>query len=880
MKTHYIEMMASCIFSAALLASCTRTDINQDTETDGPPVTADLGKTVLTDIEGKMIDRERLADLNIYLFDEDGNLMTHRYCISQEKIEVQAYRNRKYHVFAIANAGRSIAVPYMDELLETSHSIDGEMEDMALLPVMSGRTEKAVTLDDDIPVSIMMERCFCMLKVNLDKENLDEGVEIVFDSVAVRNIPKHVPYFREGKASGKEDVLQEGYCISDHASINGTDGCSFFTFENVQGRLLPGNKDQKTKFFPEGDPAAGLCTCIEIHGKYSSPEKNGKITYRFYPGENDHDDFSIKRNRIYSMNVVFKGKGIDETTWRIDTSGMTSLVTEIRMDPERMHLGSRNLSGKIEATALPLYADNRKLAWKSSDSNICTVDDEGNVRGISTGRCTVTAESTDGSGICGSTEVSVDTHVYVDNVTFIGKSNMYTGEETSVTPVFQPADADNCGFTVLKDDSGTVSLSQVGKSIKVKALKAGETYLKIKADDNGKTYSFPITVKDRFLNAPESITLAIGEKIMIPYEAGPETVPVFRKPVIDYIIDFSHDGWITGRSEGKTMVTVTAHGITREIIINVRKQKLTLNTSSEDITMMGFVKLRITEASPAFDTYEWTCRNESIADIDEIPGNPHEVNVFGLYSIGSTTVSVTGRRGDFSMTASAVINVVYSEIKDIDLMFLEGEDRNRITDYSTTTHTESYNEYRIIPRPDGYCDPEPEIEWSIIDYDTQIPAVRKVRNATGRGNIVRVEPGDYSNLASRALRGPVLIKAEIIDIYGYHMKTFPVRLYQHALIRPRWTGDNLFDVNFIMMYGESFHGVLHHSMEKRGFVFDGQDGDTFNMTKGLRMRNRSTGEYYPRTYEEAREFIKGITIENRYDDTMHLDLEMSETLLD
>lgn len=70
----------------------------------------------------------------------------------------------------------------------------------------------------------------------------------------------------------------------------------------------------------------------------------------------------------------------------------------------------------------PLAPDNRKLQWSSSDLLIVSVDENGIVHALKPGTCTITAKTTDGSGLSANCDVTVkgnehpsaDTHEYVD----------------------------------------------------------------------------------------------------------------------------------------------------------------------------------------------------------------------------------------------------------------------------------------------------------------------------------------------------------------------------------------------------------------------------------------------------------------------------------
>lgn len=61
---------------------------------------------------------------------------------------------------------------------------------------------------------------------------------------------------------------------------------------------------------------------------------------------------------------------------------------------------------QINASISPSDAEDQKLTWTSSDNQVATVDEEGNVTAMSGGECTITATATGGAS--SSVEVSVD----------------------------------------------------------------------------------------------------------------------------------------------------------------------------------------------------------------------------------------------------------------------------------------------------------------------------------------------------------------------------------------------------------------------------------------------------------------------------------------
>lgn len=70
----------------------------------------------------------------------------------------------------------------------------------------------------------------------------------------------------------------------------------------------------------------------------------------------------------------------------------------------------------LEVAVLPENASLKKLNWRSTDTSIATVDENGVVRGVHYGECNVVATAADGSGVRGVCHVIVNINTGVDDV--------------------------------------------------------------------------------------------------------------------------------------------------------------------------------------------------------------------------------------------------------------------------------------------------------------------------------------------------------------------------------------------------------------------------------------------------------------------------------
>ena len=107
--------------------------------------------------------------------------------------------------------------------------------------------------------------------------------------------------------------------------------------ENLQGVLLPENDDRKNKIpstlelLQSG--ISDRCTYLEVTADIVTPTAkytDGK--YRFYLGQDQTKDFSIKRNTLYNVTLDFTQNMISEEKWRIEVGEPE--VVPVKLDKE------------------------------------------------------------------------------------------------------------------------------------------------------------------------------------------------------------------------------------------------------------------------------------------------------------------------------------------------------------------------------------------------------------------------------------------------------------------------------------------------------------------------------------------------------------------
>lgn len=178
------------------------------------------------------------------------------------------------------------------------------------------------------------------------KTDMSEKVQLNITDVYVRNLPTKYSLLPEKnilKTSGLSgtDVFSEKV----QQMSKEEDVYEFYMYENLQGTINEGNSDPKLKSPFQGEypsnnsnPSENYeswntkwatqtpCTYIEVEGTYAIWKSDtqygaGKIHYRFFLGANTVDNFDIKRNTHYKVELAFTGvAGYDELSyeWRVN----------------------------------------------------------------------------------------------------------------------------------------------------------------------------------------------------------------------------------------------------------------------------------------------------------------------------------------------------------------------------------------------------------------------------------------------------------------------------------------------------------------------------------------------------------------------------------
>lgn len=260
------------------------------------------------------------------------------------------------------------------------------------------------------------------------------------------------------------------------------------------------------------------------------------------------------------------------------------------------------------------------LYYSSSDENIAVVNEDGMIRALSEGPCTIKISSSD-------TKINTTVHLNVipknDVVTVMmpdnsdeenesedivdieqilvnaNKINMYTGDTKKISTIVLPINASNKDITFTSSDNKIATVNQSGY---VKAINPGICNIFINSP--GKNISASVVIKvDKKISlefidySVEEIDLDIGEKYLLIPVIKPDNTSirdVYYLSSNSKVATVDSYGKITGKSRGNTtIIAITKDGfISNTIKINVSNDKVE-NSNIENVVIDNFKPIMI-----------------------------------------------------------------------------------------------------------------------------------------------------------------------------------------------------------------------------------------------------------------------------------------------
>jgi len=368
-------------------------------------------------------------------------------------------------------------------------------------------------------------------------------------------VPSRVFVYNKGNMS--YDLTNLYYKLSPSTKCNHT---TSFIWKGESGNYTLSLNRTRIKASPiyEDD-----ITTVTITDKETNASQS--ITYAFDVNESELT-FALEKGKQYTFNLLCSGTESHDL-YRLD--GWTFIAQVIIIHPESVTLNHNKLfveeggTGLLEATVLPIDTSDPSVTWSSSNTNVATVDEDGNIVGVAVGDAIVTVTTVDSGK-------TATCHVIVTGATIIDVTDV-TLSETRVTKVIgqtiqlnktiTPADATypQCEWT-----SSDTSIATVDEYGLVTAVGEGTATITCTAIYNQVSGTCEVVVLPIM---PNSISLSKTSVTLIP--GFSETLEVTFDPEntthkeINWAIDNEEiasviDGVIFAKTPGTAIITATS----------------------------------------------------------------------------------------------------------------------------------------------------------------------------------------------------------------------------------------------------------------------------------------------------------------------------------
>ncbi|MDD2474324.1 MAG: Ig-like domain-containing protein [Dysgonamonadaceae bacterium] len=311
----------------------------------------------------------------------------------------------------------------------------------------------------------------------------------------------------------------------------------------------------------------------------------------------------------------------------------------------------------LKVSVSPANIDIPPFIWKTSDKEIVSVNDKGEIRALSLGEVTITVYEVE-NNLESSCKVTVKPTIATGITLDVENLNLIIDEEYTLKHEILPEETTNKEVAWSSDDTDIATVDNEGK---VKAIGVGETTITIYNHDKTlKAHCIvnvnPIKATGITLKTKE-LDLFIGDDVVLEYEITPDNTT--NKEVVwsskdENIATVNSEGKIQAISAGTTIVTVKIDDDIFDScevkVNNVEATGISLNETSLTIEMTDKYSLSV-NFSPENTTNKsiiWSTSDSNVAIVSE------KGEVTGIKE-GEAIITAESKNGNF--TASCVVTV-------------------------------------------------------------------------------------------------------------------------------------------------------------------------------------------------------------------------------
>jgi uncharacterized protein YjdB len=401
------------------------------------------------------------------------------------------------------------------------------------------------------------------------------------------------------------------------------------------------------------DPAGNF-----ISTGYSVPSNDGSFSLIIYVGELDEANG-------YAVKV--SASRVNATTQYATVYFDVASVTGVSLDNDRLELlvGS---SFTLVATVIPSNVADASVSWASSDDQVVSVDQDGNLIAKSVGSAAIVITTVDGgyTATCYVTVYNGDvdvTGVSLDRTSAVIK----VGQSIVLSAAVMPSDGSDQSVSWSSSDSSVVSVDDNGK---ITAVSKGTAIITVTTSDGGYSDECRVSVKDMSVHvsgvvvSDTSLKMDAGSSTNLSATVEPSNADntyVVWSSSNESVATVSSSGRVTAVSAGTAVITVTTEdgGYTAKCTVTVGDAASSFSLDASSILLkVGDTSSIGYDSTPSTANVAWSSGRVSVATVDSsgrvtaVSAGTAVITAYCGAFTAKCTVTVVDGSGGISVIAS------------------------------------------------------------------------------------------------------------------------------------------------------------------------------------------------------------------------------------
>lgn len=244
----------------------------------------------------------------------------------------------------------------------------------------------------------------------------------------------------------------------------------------------------------------------------------------------------------------------------------------------------------IDISYVPDIATNNDVTWKSSNTNVVKIDENGKIKAGNIGSAVITVTSKNDVKISKKCRVTVKPYIQVTGIKITpNELNIDDGEEGKFIVNVSPEEASNKKYKVIVGDENIIDVTEKGEFV---ATKPGKTTVTVVSEDGEYTDTCNVNVK--FVEATgvwiqPTMMMALGDVAEVNWSMIPATATnknVKWKSSNTKVVTVDKSGNCTAKSEGTAKIQITTEdGFTSSCTVMVKDYVEDISLDENDIKL-------------------------------------------------------------------------------------------------------------------------------------------------------------------------------------------------------------------------------------------------------------------------------------------------------